>query len=126
MGAAVTLAAGEIIGDGLPVDYGRARLHHFREHTDYHGSFNEYNSPTYTLVALHELERILDPVRDPQARDDAQALRRITWEVIADCASTCREGAARLSVWTRTVMRLVPVASRRSFTWAQVGSTGGR
>ena len=33
------------------LDYGRRRLQKVVEHTAHHGSFNEYNSPTYTLVA---------------------------------------------------------------------------
>ena len=84
MGAAVTLAAGEILGEPRLSDYGRQRLRRIVEYTAEHGGFNEYNSPTYTLVALHECERILGLVRDPTARDDAEALRRVAWQTIAD------------------------------------------
>jgi hypothetical protein len=84
MGAAVTLAAGEILSEPRLGDYGRQRLRRIVEYTAEHGSFNEYNSPTYTLVALHECERILGLVRDPAARADAEALRRVAWQTIAD------------------------------------------
>jgi hypothetical protein len=84
MGAAVTLAAGELLAEPRLRDYGRRRLRRIVEYTAYHGGFNEYNSPTYTLVALHECERILGLVRDPAAREDAESLRRVAWQTIAD------------------------------------------
>ncbi len=84
MGAGVALAAGELLDEPRLVEYGRARLRRFIEHTAYHGGLNEYNSPTYTIVALHECERILHLVRDPQARADTEAIRRIAWETIAE------------------------------------------
>lgn len=84
MGAAVTLAAGEVLQEARLVEYGRARLRAFVAYTGLHGGFNEYNSPTYTIVALHECERILQLVHDPAARDDAEQLRRIAWGMIAE------------------------------------------
>jgi len=84
MGAGVTLAAGELLDDPKLLDYGRQRLHRIVEHTDLHGGFNEYNSPTYTIVALHECERILRLVRDPAARVDAEKLRCVAWQSIAE------------------------------------------
>ncbi len=83
MGGGVTAAAGELLGDASLLDYGRARLGNSVEHAAYHGSFNEFNSPTYTFVALAELERTLAIVRDPKAREHAEALRRFAWESIA-------------------------------------------
>jgi hypothetical protein len=84
MGAGVTLAAGELLDEPRLLDYGRRRLAKMVRHTEYHGGFNEYNSPTYTLVALYECERIMQLVRDATARHDAEALRRIAWTTIAE------------------------------------------
>ncbi|MCC7494957.1 MAG: hypothetical protein IT204_21595 [Fimbriimonadaceae bacterium] len=84
MGAAVTLAAGELLAEPRLVDYGRSRLQHFVDHTAWHGGLNEYNSPTYTRVALNEVERLLELVRDPAARELAEGLRRQIWESIAE------------------------------------------
>ena len=84
MGAAVTLAAGELLDEPRLVDYGRSRLRHFAAHTDWHGGLNEYNSPTYTRVALCEVERVLDLVTDAEARDLAEGLRRVIWSTIAE------------------------------------------
>jgi hypothetical protein len=84
MGAGVCALAGELLTEPRLLDYGRRRLARFLEHTRFHGGFNEYNSPTYTLVALFELERILQLVRDPAMRADAEMLRCMTWEGIAE------------------------------------------
>ena len=84
MGAGVTLAAGELLAEPRLVDYGRRRLRRLVEHTRWHGDFNEYNSPTYTLVAIEEADRILELVRDRPARADAEGLRRRGWRVVAE------------------------------------------
>ena len=62
MGAGVTLAAGELLDEPRFADYGRRRLRNIVEHIEHHGGFNEYNSPTYTIVTLAECERMLQLV----------------------------------------------------------------
>ena len=84
MGGGVTAAAGEILGDAAMLDYGRTRLKKLVENTARHGSFNEYNSPNYTMVALHETERTLRLVRDPASREAAESLRQTAWRIIAE------------------------------------------
>jgi hypothetical protein len=84
MGAGVTLAAGELLSEPRLANYGRRRLRSIVEHTEHHGGFNEYNSPTYTIVTLAECERMLQLVRDPSARADAESLRRAAWQTIAE------------------------------------------
>jgi len=84
MGAGVTLAAGELLGEPRFAAYGRRRLRNIVEHTAYHGGFNEYNSPTYTLVTLAECERMLQLVRDHKARADAESLRQSAWRTISE------------------------------------------
>lgn len=84
MGAVVTAAAGELLHEPRLLAYGRRRFETIVEHTAYHGGFNEYNSPTYTTVALRECERALHLVNDPAVRAAAEALRRVAWETIAD------------------------------------------
>jgi hypothetical protein len=84
MGAGVTLAAGELLSEPRLANYGRHRLRSIVEHTEHHGGFNEYNSPTYTIVTLAECERMLQLVRDPSARADAESLRRAAWQTIAE------------------------------------------
>lgn len=84
MGAGVCAAAGEMLGIPFLLDYGRQRLSRFVEHTEHHGGFNEYNSPTYTVVALEEAERILHVVRDVDCRDRAEWIRREAWQMIGE------------------------------------------
>ena len=84
MGAGVTLAAGELLDEPRLADYGRLRLRNIVEHTSHHGGFNEYNSPTYTVVTLAECERMLQLVTDPTARADAERLRQAAWRTIAE------------------------------------------
>ncbi|MBN2449035.1 MAG: hypothetical protein JXR77_01520 [Lentisphaeria bacterium] len=84
MGACVTAAAGEILDDAAFLDYGRDRLARFAAHTRFHGGLNEYNSPTYTFVALHELERTLQLVRDAALREIAEGLRQDVWRWLGE------------------------------------------
>jgi hypothetical protein len=83
MGAGVTAAAGEVLGEQDLVGYARDRMRRIVEHYHHHGGFNEYNSPTYTMVALHECERVLHLVKDAECREYAETLRRACWQTIA-------------------------------------------
>jgi hypothetical protein len=82
MGAAVCLMAGEMLGQPLLFDYGLQRLRNLHNSVETHGGFWEYNSSTYTLVALVEFERILALVRNPDARCEAEALVHHAWRLI--------------------------------------------
>jgi hypothetical protein len=84
MGGGVCAAAGELLGDEPMLAYGRARLEKVVAHTAEHGSFNEFNSPTYTIVAVNECERVLRLVQDEPTRVAAESLRQTAWKVIAD------------------------------------------
>jgi hypothetical protein len=84
MGCFVTLAAAESYGIADLFAYGMKRLRSFFNYTqEQGGSFSEYNSPTYTIVALKELLRIRRYVRDPEAMEMAEALYDLAWEEIA-------------------------------------------
>lgn len=81
MGAAVTLAAGEILDDSGLLEYGRKRLASQRAALEQDGGVPEYNSPDYGIILLMELERVLRLVNDPAARDHAEWMRRRMWEL---------------------------------------------
>ena len=83
MGAAVTGCAGEILGQPILCQYAERRLAKFLAYTRNTGGLNEYNSPTYTFVALFEVERLLQLVREPATRNHAEKLFRIFWEELA-------------------------------------------
>lgn len=84
MGGGVAAAAGELLDEPRLTAFGRMRLERIMDLVRCHGGFTEYNSPTYTMVALHESERILHLCREPGVRAAAEALRQTAWEVIAD------------------------------------------
>ncbi|MFZ5831955.1 MAG: hypothetical protein ACOY3P_17865 [Planctomycetota bacterium] len=84
IGGGVCAAAGELLREVEMLAYGRDRLQRTVEHARRNGSLEEYNSPTYTMVALYESERILHLVRDSATREAAEALRRVAWGIIAD------------------------------------------
>lgn len=84
LGASVTVATGEILNEPRLVDYGRRRFRRIVEQAAAVGGFTEYNSPTYTLVAVRACELTLHLVQDASARNDSEWLRRLAWQTIAD------------------------------------------
>ncbi|MDX9754055.1 MAG: hypothetical protein RBU29_08850 [bacterium] len=79
MGTNVSLLVGELFGEAEFTEYGKARLRRFYDYTFEQGSFTEYNSPTYTIVAMTELIRMLMDVQDPEDRRLAQELHDFAW-----------------------------------------------
>jgi hypothetical protein len=84
MGAMVTAAAGEILGEPFLLDYGRRRIQNVVAALAEHGSFQEYNSPTYTMVVLEETDRLRLVVKDAPCRAAAVTLAEHAWQLIAD------------------------------------------
>lgn len=83
MGSFVTLVAAESYGlDGLHA-YALDRLRRLWSYTKEQGAFTEYNSPTYTIVALDELSRMQRYILDPEAQEITARLYRMAWEEIA-------------------------------------------
>lgn len=83
MGTYVTLVAGEIFNDKELFEYGRERLKKFCEYTQDRGSFSEYNSPNYTVVAVEEISRMLMHVKDPECRKNLDELNQFAWLHVA-------------------------------------------
>jgi len=83
MGAYVTLVAAELYHLEDLRDYALKRLGTFHSHTMKSGAFSEYNSPTYTVVALKELARLRQHVRDTGARRLVEEIYGLAWEEIA-------------------------------------------
>jgi len=79
MGTYVTLVAGERFNQPDLAEYGTKRLKRFCDHTMKHGSFSEYNSPTYTIVAIEEISRMLLHVRDAASRELLEELNHLAW-----------------------------------------------
>jgi len=84
MAAHVCLAAGDLLEEPAYVEYGRTLLGKILESVEYHGNFNEYNSPNYTTLLLQLCDAILETAKDPAALVTVEKLRRFTWKSIAD------------------------------------------
>ncbi len=82
MGTYVTLVAAETFGMADLLDYARDRARRVHEYITYHGSFNEYNSPTYTAVAVTEISRLLADAKDGQSRAFMQEIHDLAWKHI--------------------------------------------
>lgn len=83
MGAYVTLVAAELYQLEDLRDYALKRLRAFHAYTMKSGAFTEYNSPTYTVVAVKELARLRQHVQDAEARRLVEEVYRLAWEEIA-------------------------------------------
>ncbi len=83
MGTYVTLVASELYGWDDLHRYALDRLRRFYDYTKEQGSFTEYNSPTYTVVAVSELSRMRLHVQDKEALRLVEELYRTAWEEIA-------------------------------------------
>jgi hypothetical protein len=83
MGTYVTLVAGEHLDLPEFRTYGLERLKRFADYTAANGTFEEYNSPTYTVIALLELSRLKAHARDTGAHALLDPLVRRAWEELA-------------------------------------------
>ena len=63
--------------------YAQNRLKTFYDYTLDKGGFTEYNSPTYTIVALDELFRMKSHIIEPVAKQQIDSLYSIGWQTIA-------------------------------------------
>lgn len=64
-------------------DYAEKKLKHFYDYTLEKGGFSEYNSPTYTMVALDELKKMKMHIVEPSAKQMIDSLYAIGWNIIA-------------------------------------------
>ncbi|MDF2959674.1 MAG: hypothetical protein K0S39_1409 [Paenibacillus sp.] len=84
MGAFVTLITGEVYGHRPYADYGLERLRKFSRYTKELGTFQEYNSPTYTIVAIQELASIHTSTGNAEAKQLSADMLDVAWSMIAE------------------------------------------
>ncbi|OMF14913.1 hypothetical protein BK127_17095 [Paenibacillus sp. FSL H7-0331] len=84
MGAFVTLIAGELYGHKPYADYGLERLRKFSDYTKALGTFQEFNSPTYTIVAIQELASIHTATVNEEARQLSADMLDVAWRMTAE------------------------------------------
>ena len=83
MGTYVTLVAAEQFQDADLGVYAKERLRRLHRAVLDQGSFSEYNSPTYSIVALSELSRLLLHLRDAEDRRLVRELHDLAWRHVA-------------------------------------------
>ncbi|WP_282943086.1 hypothetical protein [Paenibacillus sp. RC67] len=84
MGAFVTLIAGEVFGVEQYTEYGLERLRKFSDYTHELGTFQEFNSPTYTVVAIQELSSIHTSTKLPEAKRLSADMLDVAWRMVAE------------------------------------------
>ncbi|MDR1808921.1 MAG: hypothetical protein LBR34_00765 [Prevotella sp.] len=83
MGTYVCYIVGDICRQPEMTAYAQKRLKHFYDYTIRNGGFIEYNSPTYTLVAMDELLRMKQTIVRRQDKEMIDELYGMTWDLIA-------------------------------------------
>ncbi|AIQ34116.1 MULTISPECIES: hypothetical protein [Paenibacillus] len=84
MGTYVALLAGELLDNKDLFTYGRSKLKLLHEYCTLHGAFTEYNSPTYTIVAIEDLSLMLRHIRDTASLEMIRELHDMAWASIAE------------------------------------------
>jgi hypothetical protein len=79
LGTYVTLVAAQEFKLADLRAYAKERLRRLYDYVLGHGSLAEYNSPTYTVIALQELSRLLLHVRDGRDRTLITAVHDLAW-----------------------------------------------
>lgn len=83
MGSYVTYLAAQLFEQKELLVYAQNRLDNFYEYTLRSGGFEEYNSPTYTIIALEELNRMQRHIKEPSALAKIDSLYALGWDMIA-------------------------------------------
>lgn len=83
MGTLVTHLAGHLFDNQELKDYADMRMKRFYDYTKELGGFVEYNSPTYTMVALNELVRMKQYILDPATLEMVDYCYHTGWNVLA-------------------------------------------
>ncbi len=83
MGTYVTYMVSHLFDISEMKEYAHNRLQIFYDYTLKKGGFTEYNSPTYTIVALDELNRMQRHIIHSKSKQMIDSLYSIGWEMIA-------------------------------------------
>jgi len=83
MGTYVTYMTAQLFEQKEMFQYAQNRLKNFYDFTIKRGGFEEYNSPTYTIVAIDELNRMQRHIKEPSALTMIDSLYALSWKMIA-------------------------------------------
>lgn len=80
MDSFVTLLAGEVFQNPRYLDYGLRKFEDFHQYASGTRTFQEYNSPTYTKVAIIELSRIRSTTSVTRALEICEDMLDLAWK----------------------------------------------
>lgn len=83
MGTYVCYVVGNLYDQPDIRHYGKQKLSYFYDYTKNSKGFTEYNSPTYTIVAMNELLRMKQAVANPADSRMVNELYNLCWNMIA-------------------------------------------
>ena len=98
MGTYVTYVTSHLFDMPEMQEYANERLKKFYEYTQEKGGFSEYNSPTYSIVAIDELNRMQRHIVEPEAKRMIDELYVKCWHAIT--IKSRLSGQARIAVHT--------------------------
>ncbi|MDO4292558.1 MAG: hypothetical protein Q4C65_04910 [Eubacteriales bacterium] len=84
MGTYVTLVSGEYFQKEEFITYAKKRLRKLHQFNMEHGAFQEYNSPSYTWIVIHDIAAMLRYVHDEESRKLTEDLNRLAWGCLAE------------------------------------------
>ncbi|WP_288360071.1 hypothetical protein [uncultured Bacteroides sp.] len=83
MGTYITYVTSHLFNIPEMQDYAKKRLKTFYDYTQEKNGFSEYNSPTYSIVAIDELNRMQRHIIEPEAKKMIDELYEKCWDMIA-------------------------------------------
>ena len=83
MGTYITYVTSHLFNIPEMQEYAEKRLKRFYDYTMEKGGFSEYNSPTYSIVAIDELNRMQRHIVEPGAKQMIDELYSKCWDMIA-------------------------------------------
>ncbi len=83
MSLIVTLVAGKAYQNEELWEYGKQKLKKILDYTQEQGSFTEYNSPNYNIVALNALRQVKNYITDPEVVEQIDELYNLAWKHVA-------------------------------------------
>lgn len=78
------ICAGEILKDDVLFNHGKKKLSTLVAYTEYNSSFSEYNSSTYTIIAIEEIAKMLTLFDDKECIKMAKKLNYYAWKPLCD------------------------------------------
>ena len=83
MGTYVTLMTGALLDKAI-YEYGKKRLKRLYHHVMYHGAYEEYNSPTYSMILIGLYGLMLQHIQDSECHQMVEDLNDMAWHMIAE------------------------------------------